>query len=72
MSNEQFKPGSFGCHEALHMASVLAEMVDERLCEHPAIQGNAIWLATAKEAAALLFDLYQMIGAAHLGEEGEP
>ncbi len=61
----RFVPGTFGCHEALHMASVLAEMVDERLCEHPAIQLQPEWRAKADAAATALFDLYQMIGAKH-------
>jgi hypothetical protein len=63
---ERFAPGSFGCHEALHMASVFAEMVDEKLGQHPAILLQPEWKAKADAAATLLFDLYQMIGAKHL------
>lgn len=61
-----FAPGSMGCHEALHMAMVLGEMVGERLCEHPAVQANPAWAATAEQARQLLFTLYQDIGEAHL------
>lgn len=64
----RFAPGSFGCHEALHMASVLAEMVEARLCEHPAVQMVPEWKALADRAAAALHDLYQAIGARHLGD----
>lgn len=62
----QFKPGSFGCHEALHMASVIAEMVDERLCQHPAISARPDWLQRAETACQALHDLYQEIGREHL------
>ena len=66
MSDPQFAPGTMGCHEALHMASVLAEMVDERLCEHSAIKQNDEWAALAEIARDTLFRLYQAIGAKHL------
>jgi hypothetical protein len=36
----RFAPGTLGCHEALHMASVLADMVDVQLAEHPAVRLN--------------------------------
>lgn len=39
----RFAPGTFGYHEALHMAHVLAETVEERLCEHPAVQSVPEW-----------------------------
>ena len=61
-----YEPGSFGCHEALHMASVLGEIVDERLRNHPAVQLNHEWRAKASEAVQALFDLYNMIGGKHL------
>jgi hypothetical protein len=62
----RFAPGSFGCHEALHMALVLSELVAERLGEHPAVRQDAAWKALADRASDALFDLYQAIGAAHL------
>ena len=43
----RFAPGTFGCHEALHMAHVLAETVEERLCEHPAVRLVPEWKALA-------------------------
>lgn len=64
-----YQPGSFGCHEALHMAHVCAEMVGERLCEHPAVQAKQEWVALAERAATALHDLYQAIGAEHLTDE---
>ncbi|SDE25460.1 hypothetical protein [Rhodospira trueperi] len=60
------QPGSYGCHEALHMASFLMEAVDGHLMEHPAVTLNPEWFALAAQAHDALFALYQAIGAAHL------
>lgn len=62
----RFAPGSFGCHEALHMASVLRGMVEEHLCQHPAIEANKEWSDMAGKACRTLFDLYQAIGQVHM------
>lgn len=76
--SSRFVPGTFGCHEALHMASVLMEMVEEKLCEHPAIEMHPLWVSLANRARENLFKLYQEIGSVHLqtsesypGENGE-
>lgn len=61
-----FKPGSYGCHEALHMASFFAQAVDTELFEHPAIRANKRWKKLAEKAVDALNDLYQSIGAKHL------
>ena len=61
----RFAPGTHGCHEALHMASVLMEMVDEQLCEHPAVKLKPEWLRKAEAACELLMELYQDIGREH-------
>lgn len=66
---DQFKPGSFGCHEALHMAAFLEEAVDRQLLAHPAVAMNPEWFALAATAGKALAALYQAIGAAHV-EEG--
>lgn len=63
---ENFKPGTFGCHEALHMASVVGDMVDTQLLSHPAIIANPEWFAKAEAAAKACYDLYQAIGAEHM------
>ncbi|MBB4287863.1 hypothetical protein [Roseospira goensis] len=63
---EKFQPGSYGCHEALHMASFLMESVDGSVLEHPAVVLNPEWFALAAQAHDALFALYQAIGAAHL------
>lgn len=61
-----YRPGTFGCHEALHMAMVLADTVDDQLVEHPAIRLNPLWLSMAERAREVLLDLYQAVGGAHL------
>lgn len=63
---DDFVPGTFGCHEALHVANVLAELIESRLREHPAIKGYADWTAKAAAAAEALQELYQAIGSAHV------
>lgn len=66
---ECFIPGSFGCQEALHTASMLADLVDERLCQHSAIVLNVEWQKLAIVACEALHMLYQSIGADHLSSE---
>lgn len=63
---KNFAPGSFGCHEAMHMAHVLAEMVDERLCQHPAVMLKPEWGELAEQACAALHQLYQDIAQEHM------
>lgn len=53
----------FSQHEAMHMASVLTEMVDAYLAEHPFIQEHIDLLEDANRAARLLAGIYQKIGA---------
>ncbi len=67
-----FEPGSVGCHEALHMASVFMDSVDRHLAEHPAVLAVPEWFRLAEEASTALFNLYQAIGDRHLAErEGD-
>lgn len=65
-STDKFAPGSFGCHEALHLASVFRDMVEEHLVDHPAVQAKPEWKALAEQAMSALFDLYQAIGREHV------
>lgn len=48
------------------MAHVLADLVEGRLGQHPALPMDAEWVALAQRAADALQNLYQAIGAAHL------
>ncbi len=65
---EQYQPGSFGCHEALHTTSLLMESVPRQLLNHPTILHDPEFYALTSEAHTALFDLYQAIGAKHLTE----
>jgi hypothetical protein len=62
-------PGSFSCHEALHMAAYLVGAIDRELCDHRSILENPRWFKLALEAQQKLADLYQAIGAEHLSAE---
>jgi hypothetical protein len=63
---ERNLPGTFGCHEALHMACHLMLQVDDALLHHDAIVQNEQWFRLAEQAFVALFTLYQQIGATHL------
>ncbi len=63
---ENFFPGSFGCHEAMHLASVFRDIVEQHLVDHPAIKANPEWSALADEAMSALFRLYQAIAEEHM------
>ena len=69
---EKFQPGSFGCHEALHVASMLADIVSTQLLDHPAILLDSDLYRRAHSIHAELVDLYQSIGAKHLAEPTGP
>ena len=62
----RYAPGTHGCHEALHMAHVLGELVSHRLMDHPAVAARPEWSALAEQAHDALFALYQAIGRDHL------
>lgn len=63
------RPGSPGCHELLDRASLLADMLEKYLLDHPACVANPGWYTLAEQAAAALRELYQQVGAVHLGAE---
>lgn len=65
----QFAPGSFGCHELLDRVARAAEQLERDLLEHPACVANGQWYGLADEAATALHELYQRIGALHLGAD---
>jgi hypothetical protein len=64
-----FAPGTVGCHEAMHLASVFMDTVDRPLCDHPAVLSNPDWYRLADEAQTALFNLYQAMGAKTAGVE---
>ena len=61
-----YLPGSAGCHELLDRLTMIAEMVDRYLVNHPACVARSDWHAIAEGAAATLHDLYQLVGSEHL------
>jgi hypothetical protein len=65
---DQFKPGSFGCHELLDRTMLAANLVEEYVRSHPACVQNQEWFALAEQAMAALWELYQRIGSEHLDE----
>ena len=65
---EQYKPGSFGCHELLDRTSLAADIVERHVLSHPACIQNQEWFALAERAANALQELYQRVGEAHLDE----
>jgi hypothetical protein len=68
---EQFRPGTFGCHELLDRALTAAEAVEQQVLTHPACAQNPEWYALADQAVTALQELYQRIGAEHLAEESD-
>ena len=64
-----FEPGTFGCHEALHLASTFMIMVEQHLAEHPGVRANREWDALTTTALTALTDLYHAIRAAHLAAQ---
>jgi hypothetical protein len=65
---EQYKPGSFGCHELLDRTSLVADTVEQYVLNHPACVQNKDWFALAEQAVEALRELYQQIGAEHLDD----
>jgi hypothetical protein len=66
-----YKPGTFGCHELLDRVSLLANTLEDALLTHPALAQNATWYALASQAATALQELYQRVGAEHLGAKND-
>ena len=66
--NERFQPGSFGCHELLDRTALVSDLLQRYVLAHPACALNPDWYALANQAAAVLCELYQRIGAAHMNE----
>jgi hypothetical protein len=63
---EQFKPGTFGCHELLDRTAMVSDSLERFIVSHPACVQNPEWYALARQAAEALHILYQKVGAVHL------
>jgi hypothetical protein len=71
---EQYRPGSYGCHELLDRSLLTAEFVEQTVLNHPACVQNPEWFELASTAVTALNELYQRIGADHLqgsNQDGE-
>ncbi|TRL36372.1 hypothetical protein [Rhizobium straminoryzae] len=66
---EDFLPGTFGYHEAFHMASVMIDSTESHLLDHPAILLDANLYALASKAHLAFFELYQAMGDKHLADK---
>ena len=66
---EQWKPGTFGCHELLDRTYLLSILLDAVLT-HPSCALNAEWYRLADTASDAIATLYQSVGASHLGDDG--
>lgn len=64
--SEQYKPGSFGCHELLDRTCLVADTVEQYVLSHPACAQNREWYALAEKAVTALRELYQAVGQTHL------
>ncbi len=64
----QYAPGTFGCHEAVHTTSLMLDMTDDQLLQHPAILADPNFYRLAGEVHEALFALYQAIGEKHLAD----
>ncbi len=63
---DNYVPGTFGCHEVLHLTNVVAKTFSEEIVGHPAIQNIPEWKEKAYKIEELLYDLYSAIASQHL------
>jgi hypothetical protein len=69
---EQYKPGSFGCHELLDRSLLVGDMVEQYILSHPACVQDPHWYALAEQAMTVLRELYQRVGEQHLTAKEHP
>ncbi len=62
----RYGPGSFGCHEALHVTNLVVELLERELAGHSAVLLDAFWYGKVREAQALLHSAYSKVAQAHL------
>jgi hypothetical protein len=63
---DEFRAGTFGCHELLDRTRLIADQIEQTLLAHPACLQNQDWYRLAFEAVVALRELYQQVGSAHL------
>src|SRR5712692_5735402 len=67
-----YAPGSFGCHELLDRTHVIGDWLEQQVLSHPACLANPEWYSLADKAVAAVRELYQLIGASHIGADPIP
>lgn len=60
--SEETKLDQFHAHEALHTTSVVQDIFDRHVAEHPYIQSNDELKKFAEKIAEDIAELYQMLG----------
>jgi hypothetical protein len=63
---EQYKPGTFGCHELLDRTAIATDEIERAILMHPACVRDEEWYALAEKAVSALQTLYQRVGAKHM------
>ena len=66
---QQNQPGSFGCHELLDRVSLIGDLVESQVLQHPACALKEEWYLLANQATEALRELYQRIGSEHVTQE---
>lgn len=62
----RFGPGSFGCHEAMHVTQLVVDMIERELLSHSAVLLNPHWYGKVREAQASLRRAYNAVADNHL------
>lgn len=62
----RFGPGSFGCHEAMHVTHLAVDLLERELLAHSAVLLNPFWYGRVREAQALLYNAYNNMAQEHL------
>jgi len=62
----RYGPGSFGCHEAMHVTQVVVDLLERELLSHSAVLLDAFWYGKVREAQALLRSAYNHVAEAQL------
>lgn len=62
----RFGPGSFGCHEALHVTQLVVDILERELLSHSAVLLNAEWYHRVRDAQALLRGACNRVAEVHL------
>ncbi len=65
-TEEDFAPGTLGCHELLDRTSLVLKLLEESIRTHPSCLLKPEWFELADRASQALADLYQRVGSEHL------